>query len=344
MLLCVVRSVTVEVFRSEIATASGQKRFGSVAFTTVCFISILGVHSKRALTMKIVRYRTSNGKENYGTLNNQQLISFPVLAARVNEKLPGSIEELIAQEEGNEIAEAILSKASESDIQAASTQLSEATLFAPIAFPPKILCLGWNYKTHITETKRDMPTEPVVFMKPQTAIVGPGEAIVKRSFVHELDYEGELTIVIGKKAKDVPESDAMDYVFGYTIMNDVSARDFQFKDKQWTRGKGFDSFAPMGPYIVTKSQVADPGNLTLKTWVNGELRQNGTTADMIFTVNQIIYHLSRVMTLEPCDVIATGTPSGVAMAMKPQKWLQNGDVIRIEIEGIGTLENTVREA
>ncbi len=293
--------------------------------------------------MKLARY-LAQGKETYGCLINRYLVSLPVLARCLSEKLPNHLEELIAQEQGGEIAEAILSKASKSDIHAASTLLSEDKLLPPIAFPPKILCLGWNYKTHITETKRDMPQEPVVFMKPHTAVIGSGDKIVKRPFVSELDYEGELTIVMGRKAKDVPEEEGIEYVFGYTIMNDVSARDFQFRDKQWTRGKGFDTFAPTGPCIVTKSELPDAGNLKLKTWVNGKLRQNGTTADMIFNVSQIIYHLSRVMTLEPCDVIATGTPSGVAMAMKPQKWLKAGDSVRIEIEGIGTLENTVEEA
>jgi 2-keto-4-pentenoate hydratase/2-oxohepta-3-ene-1,7-dioic acid hydratase in catechol pathway len=148
---------------------------------------------------------------------------------------------------------------------------------------------------------------------------------------------------MGKKAKDIPVSDALSYVFGYTILNDVSARDFQFRSSQWTAGKSFDSFAPTGPYITTSNQLPDPDNLRIMTWINGELRQNGNTHDMIFSVAQIIHHLSRVMTLEPCDIIATGTPSGVAMAMKPPKWLNAGDVVRIEIEGIGILENTVEE-
>ena len=217
-------------------------------------------------------------------------------------------------------------------------------LLAPVASPPKILCLGWNYVDHITETKRPTPEEPVIFMKPHTAIIGPGDKIVKRPFVRELDYEGELAVVIGQTAKDVAESEAMNYVFGYTILNDVSARDFQFKDKQWTRGKGFDTFAPTGPCIVTRDQIRDPQNLSIRTWVNDDPRQNGNTKDMLFTVPQIIYHLSRVMTLEPCDVVATGTPSGVAMAMKPPAWLEVGDVVRIEVEGIGVLENSVEES
>jgi 2-keto-4-pentenoate hydratase/2-oxohepta-3-ene-1,7-dioic acid hydratase in catechol pathway len=180
-------------------------------------------------------------------------------------------------------------------------------------------------------------------MKPHTAVTGPNDKIIKRPFVKQLDYEGELAIVIGKKAKDVPVSEAVNCVFGYTILNDVSARDFQFKGSQWTLGKSFDTFAPIGPCITLRSQLLDPDHLKIKTWINDELRQDGNTSDMIFKVAQIIHHLSRVMTLEPCDIIATGTPSGVAMAMKPPKWLNAGDTVRIEIEGIGTLENIVQE-
>ncbi len=221
--------------------------------------------------------------------------------------------------------------------------LAEMRLLAPIASPPKILCLGLNYVTHVTETNMERPDEPVIFMKPHTAIAGPDEKIIKRPFVKQLDYEGELAIVIGKTAKDVAVSEALNYVFGYTIMNDVSARDFQFKGGQWTPGKSFDTFAPIGPCITTRNQLPNTGNLTIKTWVNGELRQNGNTHDMIFNIAEIIYHLSRVMTLEPCDVIATGTSSGVAMAMKPPRWLGAGDEVRIEVEGIGALRNVVEE-
>jgi 2-keto-4-pentenoate hydratase/2-oxohepta-3-ene-1,7-dioic acid hydratase in catechol pathway len=180
-------------------------------------------------------------------------------------------------------------------------------------------------------------------MKPHTTIIGPNESILKPSFVKRLDYEGELAIVMGKKAKNIPVSEAKKYVFGYTILNDVSARDFQFKDRQWTRGKSFDTFAPTGPCITTTNQVGDTDNLSVCTWVNGELRQNSSTKNMAFNVSEIVYHLSRVMTLEPCDIIATGTPAGVGFAMKPPKYLRQGDIVRIEIEGIGVLENMVEE-
>jgi len=180
-------------------------------------------------------------------------------------------------------------------------------------------------------------------MKPRTAIIGPNSKIIKRSYVNQLDYEGELAIIIGKRAQNVAASEALDYIFGYSILNDVSARDFQFLGSQWTSGKGFDTFAPTGPVIVTRDQIPDTSNLSIKTWVNGELRQDGNTKDMIFSIPEIIHHVSMVMTLEPCDIIATGTPSGVGMAMKPQVWLKDGDDVRIEIEPIGVLNNTVEE-
>ena len=148
---------------------------------------------------------------------------------------------------------------------------------------------------------------------------------------------------MGKKCKNVPAAEAKGCVFGFTIFNDVSAREIQFGDKQWTRGKSFDTFAPTGPCITTKAQLPDTSDLRIRTWVNGELRQDGTTRNMVFKVEEIVHHLSRVMTLERCDIIATGTPAGVAMAMKQPKWLKNGDVVKIEIEGIGILENEVSE-
>ena len=292
--------------------------------------------------MKIAHYQ-HKGKESYGIMEPARLISLLSLAKRFKTHLPNKIEAFIADENAIKTAETLFKKAHKNELDAAALPLSEAHLLAPIVSPPKILCLGLNYRTHVAETNAVLPEEPVVFMKPHTAIAGPNQKIIKRPFVNELDYEGELAIVIGKKAKDIPVSEALSCVFGYTIMNDVSARDFQFKGSQWTPGKSFDTFAPTGPCAVTSKELPEPGNLGVRTWVNGELRQDGNTRDMIFSVAQIVYHLSRVMTLEPCDIIATGTPSGVAMAMKPPKWLKHGDVIRIEIEGIGVLENQVEE-
>jgi ureidoglycolate lyase len=268
----------------------------------------------------------------------------PALAKHFNETLPNRIEEFITSGEKTwQTAEALLRKAEANSVENASAPLNQVALLAPIASPPKILCLGLNYVDHAAEAHATVPDEPVIFMKPHTTIISPNQNIIKPRFVHELDYEGELAIVMGKKAKNIPASQAEKHIFGYTILNDVSARDYQFKDGQWTRGKSFDTFAPTGPSITTANQLRDTGNLAVRTWVNGELRQNSTTRNMTFNVSQIVHHLSRVMTLEPCDIIATGTPAGVGFAMKPPKYLQHGDVVRIEIEGIGVLQNTVEE-
>jgi 2-keto-4-pentenoate hydratase/2-oxohepta-3-ene-1,7-dioic acid hydratase in catechol pathway len=292
--------------------------------------------------VKLARFQ-NKGKEHFGVIQDDRLLCIDALAKRTKTTLPSAMDGFILDKSAQETAEELLTETKSSDLDAVSVPLKGLRLLAPIASPPKILCLGLNFLTHVTETNEKRPEEPVVFIKPHTAILGPKDKIIKRPFVKQLDYEGELAVVMGKKAKDVPVSEALNYVFGYTILDDVSARDFQFRSSQWTLGKSFDTFAPTGPCITTSNQLPDPDNLRIKTWVNGELRQDGNTHDMIFGVAQIIHHLSRVMTLEPCDIIATGTPSGVAMAMKPPKWLKAGDTVRIEIEGIGTLENTIQE-
>ena len=201
--------------------------------------------------MKIVRYQTK-GKECYGITQSSKLVSFDDLAKRFKTDLPIKIEDFISDQTAQKTAEDLLTKAKSSDLNSISIPFSEVKLLAPIASPPKILCLGLNFQTHVKETNEKRPEEPVVFMKPHTAVVGPNDKIIKRPFVEELDYEGELAIVMGKKAKDVSVSEAVNCVFGYTILNDVSARDFQFKDSQWTLGKGFDTFAPIGPCITTE--------------------------------------------------------------------------------------------
>jgi len=293
--------------------------------------------------MKIVRYR-HNHKEDYGVLRQQTVLNLPALAKRFKKELPGKIEDFVNQgESALKIADNILKEAGDREVKDVSAPLSAVSLLAPIDFPPKIICLGLNYIDHAVESKATVPDEPIFFMKPHTAIIGPNQKIVKPRFVKRLDYEGELAIVMGKTAKNIPASEAKKYIFGYTIMNDVSARDLQFKDGQWTRGKSFDTFAPTGPCITTENQLKNTEDLAIRTWVNGELRQNGTTRNMAFNVSQIVHHISRVMTLEPCDTIATGTPAGVGHAMTPKKYLRHDDVVRIEIEGIGVLENLIEE-
>ena len=290
-----------------------------------------------------MRYCYGN-EVSYGVVSQATVLSLPALAKHFKKDLPLKIEGFIAQgKETIETAEDLTKKASSSDIESVSAPLSAVSLLAPIAFPPKIICLGLNYFDHAAETNSRVPDEPIIFMKPHTAIIGPNQKIIKPQFVKELDYEGELAIVMGKKAKNIPAAEAKNHIFGYTVFNDVSARDFQFKDGQWTRGKSFDTFAPTGPCITTENQLRDTDDVAIRTWVNGELRQNGNTRNMVFNVSQIVHNLSRVMTLEPCDIIATGTPAGVGHAMKPKKYLRHDDVVRIEIEGIGTLENTIEE-
>ncbi len=274
------------------------------------------------------------------------IICIPTLARSSRKHFPRELEDLVALgAEGIAKTKELVEESEEQEIARSSNRVDEAILLAPILKPGKIVCLGLNYRDHAAEQGKGVPDEPVIFMKPRTAIVGTGDNIVKPSFVEQLDYEAELAIVIGKIAKNVPALEARSHVFGYTILNDVSARDMQFKDKQWTRGKGLDTFAPIGPCIATADELDDTSDLAIRTWVNGELRQNSSTRNMALDVSQIIHQLSRVMTLEPCDLIATGTPAGVGFAMKPEpKFLRLGDTVTIEIEQIGFLENTVREA
>jgi 2-keto-4-pentenoate hydratase/2-oxohepta-3-ene-1,7-dioic acid hydratase in catechol pathway len=296
--------------------------------------------------MKLIRY--FDGKvESYGILsrNEKTVVCIPSLARHMHKRLPSRLDAFIRMgEKAVKTSEKLLEEAPQQVIEKSSVPISQIKLLAPIANPPKIICLGLNYRDHAAEQNASIPDEPIIFLKPHTTIIGPGEDIVKPSFVKKLDYEAELAIIIGEKAKNVPVSEARKHIFGYTILNDVSARDIQFKDRQWTRGKSFDTFAPTGPCITTENQMRDTANLSIKTWVNKELRQKSTTKNMVFNVYEIVHHLSKVMTLEPCDIIATGTPAGVGFAIKPEpKFLQHGDIVRIEIENIGVLENRVVE-
>jgi 2-keto-4-pentenoate hydratase/2-oxohepta-3-ene-1,7-dioic acid hydratase in catechol pathway len=208
--------------------------------------------------------------------------------------------------------------------------LSEVRLLAPCQ-PSKIVALGLNYRAHAAEVKTALPTEPLIFLKPPTTVIGPNDPIVYPAMSQRVDYEGELAIVIGRVARHVVEANALDYVLGYTCANDVTARDLQSRDGQWTRAKSFDTFCPLGPWIETDLA---PGDLRIETLVNGGVRQSSRTSDLIFGVPKLISFVSHVMTLLPGDVILTGTPSGVGP-------VQPGDVIEVEIEGIGVLRNPV---
>lgn len=214
-------------------------------------------------------------------------------------------------------------------------------LCAPIPRPPKFVCVGLNYKDHAKETKNPIPDVPILFSKFASSVIGPQDRIVLPRVSTMVDYEGEFTLVIGKAGRNIPKSKAMNYVAGYTVVNDVSARDFQKRSSQWLSGKTFDTFGVMGPEIVTVDEVPKPGALSVKTWVNDELRQSSNTNQLIFGIRDLIADISRIWTLEPGDVIATGTPGGVGMYSKPPKLLKAGDWVRIEIEGVGVLRNKV---
>jgi 2-keto-4-pentenoate hydratase/2-oxohepta-3-ene-1,7-dioic acid hydratase in catechol pathway len=222
-------------------------------------------------------------------------------------------------------------------------RLADVRLLAPIARPGKIVAIGRNYADHAAETGVKPFENPRIIAKLPSSVVGPGAIVRKPVGVAKLDYEVELGVVIGRHAKLVTREEALDCVAGYTILNDVSAREFQFdvSPAQTTFAKSMDDFCPMGPWIVTRDEIPDPQNLELKLWVNGELLQDGHTRDMIFGVAQLIEYISRYMTLEPGDVIATGTPAGVGAFRKPPRWLQRGDRLELEVSGIGRLTHSI---
>jgi acylpyruvate hydrolase len=221
---------------------------------------------------------------------------------------------------------------------------NSARLHAPIADPGKFICIGLNYRDHAEEAGQAIPKEPPIFAKWANAIIDPGEPILRPRGSTKLDWEVELGVVIGKPARFVSQDRALDHVWGYTIINDVSARDFQFVTTQWMAGKIFETAAPVGPYIGDAAEVPDPHALTLKTFVNGKQVQNGNTKTFIFDVRYLVSYLSNLMTLMPGDLIATGTPPGVGFAMKPPVALVPGDVVRMEITNLGTIENPVKDA
>jgi len=224
--------------------------------------------------------------------------------------------------------------------------LPKVRLLAPLFDPPKVLCLARNYVSHAREVAGDtpLPTSLLIFMKPRTAITGPGEAVVIPESCQKLDHEVELAVVIGKRGRYIPLERAMDHVAGYTIFNDISDREYIVQKEtqrvNWFFMKAQDTFAPLGPYIVLKDEIKDPHSLRLRLWVNGELRQDSSGEDMIFKIPEIIVQISRFVTLEPGDIIATGTPTGTSFSTK--QYLKGGDVVECEIEGIGTLKNSIR--
>jgi 2-keto-4-pentenoate hydratase/2-oxohepta-3-ene-1,7-dioic acid hydratase in catechol pathway len=222
--------------------------------------------------------------------------------------------------------------------------LDEVSVLPPIARPGKVLCAGINYKSHLDENPAArMPDQPFFFSKLPSVIIGQGNPIIHNPRTRQLDWEVELAAVIGRTARRLQGQSAVECVAGYTVLNDVSARDVQFKDQQITLGKNFDTFAPMGPCLATPDELPDLENVRLRSWVNDELMQDGSTADMIFSLAELLVDITSILTLEPGDVVSTGTPSGVGIFRQPQVFLKAGDVVRVEVEGIGRLVNPVVE-
>lgn len=221
-----------------------------------------------------------------------------------------------------------------------SRRLDGLQVLAPLR-PGKLIGIGLNYRDHAAETGKSVPELPLLFAKMPTSVTGPAGPVVLPSYTAKPDYEGELAVVIGRAARDVPVDAALGYVFGYAVMNDVSARDVQQSEPQWVRAKGADTFAPWGPWITTADEVPDPQALSVRTWLSGELVQDGTTADMVFGVAELIAFISASFTLEAGDVITTGTPAGVGVARTPPRYLRDGDTVRVEIEGLGAIEHPV---
>jgi 2-keto-4-pentenoate hydratase/2-oxohepta-3-ene-1,7-dioic acid hydratase in catechol pathway len=235
-----------------------------------------------------------------------------------------------------------LTAAAQSAPASARLPLSSAKAALPFARPTKMICVGLNYALHAKEGGHETPTYPSFFLRVPTSLVAAGDPVIRPKISVQLDYECELTIVIGKGGRHIPEASALDHVFGYTIFNDVSVRDFQRKTSQWTPGKNFDGTGPLGPWVVTADELpAGASGLRIQTRVNGKTMQDSNTSDMIFSTARVVSLLSEFMTLEPGDLIATGTPSGVAHARKPPAWMKAGDTVEVEIEKIGVLSNPI---
>ena len=301
--------------------------------------------------MKLLTYKTADSEPRLGFIHNNQVIDMEDFGEISNFPLPNDMLELI--DLGFEIIaeiNEIIAETSKAFFDEVAYEMDEVTILAPIEKPRKnIIGIGLNYTEHVAESARTLdttgklPQKPIIFSKPPTTVTATNTDIIKNTkLTSQLDWEVELAVVIGKKGKYVPNSDALDYVFGYTVINDISARDCR-REGQWIVSKGQDTFAPMGPYLVTKDEIENPHNLNLSLKVNGVEKQNSNTKFLLFNINDLIEDLSIVFTLEPGDIIATGTPSGVGAGRNPQEWLYDGDVIEATVEGIGTIVNTVKE-
>jgi len=284
--------------------------------------------------MKIARL-VRDGKETYGLIKDDRVATKDDIIYQTGIPIPLNIKDFLFEGWYDEVKDKI-SDTSFKD------KLEKFRLLAPIPDPPKIICLTFNYPAHAKEQNLVSPKEPVIFMKPRTTLCGTDSDIMCPNFIKQLDYEIELAVIIGKTCKNVDESRSKDYIFGYMVFNDVSARDIQMRDKQFTRGKSFDTFAPCGPWITSADEVTNPQDLQLVTKINGQSRQDSSTKNMFIKIPSIISELSNVMTLEKGDIIVTGTPDGVAMNNPSTPFLKNGDKIEMEIEKLGRIQNTVK--
>jgi 2-keto-4-pentenoate hydratase/2-oxohepta-3-ene-1,7-dioic acid hydratase in catechol pathway len=299
--------------------------------------------------MKLITFQTRTLQTRLGALVGNFVIDIQRLGASANVVLPDNMLDFIdAAPVSVECTSELLHMYDGKWPINVATPVANVRLLAPIPKPRKnIFGIGLNYVDHVAEsartldTSKELPKQPVVFSKPPTSVIGPGDAIEHNALMtQQLDWEVELAVIIGSTCRRVSEGDAMSKVFGYTVLNDISARDCR-RAGQWIFSKGQDTFCPMGPYIVTADEVADPHALDLWLKVNGEIKQSSNTCHMLFKIPQLIADISSAITLEPGDIIATGTPSGVGAGMNPQQWLRPGDVVELGVESIGTLRNPV---
>ena len=286
------------------------------------------------INMKIARL-VRDGNETYGLVRDGNVATKDSIIMQTGVPLPFNIMDFLFEGWYDEIKDKISSTVFQDKLEMFS-------LLDPLPNPSKIICLTFNYPKHAKEQNYESTKEPVIFIKPRTTLCGTGSEIRCPNFVKQLDYEIELAIIIGKTCKNIDEISAKNYVFGYMVFNDVSARDIQMQDKQFTRGKSFDTFAPCGPWITTVDEITDVDNLQMITRINGRVRQNSSTNNMFINIPSIVSKLSKVMTLEKGDIITTGTPEGVALNNPDIPFLKNGDKIDMEIEKLGKIQNTVK--
>ena len=290
--------------------------------------------------MKIARLiDTDNGRETYGLIKDGKVATKEDIIYQTGVPIPPGVKEFLFDGWFDEIRD---NHAASIPYEKDWKEKFQETSLAPISRPSKIICLAFNYYDHAKEQGLEPPSEPSIVIKPATALNGTNSEIKCPDFVKQLDYEIELAMIIGQDCKNVQEDKAKGVIFGYMIMNDVSARDIQFQDKQFTRGKGMDTFAPCGPWITTADEIQDPNNLSLVTKVNGQTRQNSNSSNMCIKIPQIVSKLSRVMTLEKGDIISTGTPGGVALNSSRFDYLKDGDVLDMEIQQLGSIHNVIR--